>query len=99
MNATERPALVQTLRALWMVEIQEGDMDLVDKAVQEKVKASRSIPGDVGVRANLLHKRWAVANEVDLDEESINEESFRPMRESSRKDRVECTQCGKSYSN
>ena len=34
-----------------------------------------------------------------LDEESINEESFRPMRESSRKDRVECTQCGKSYSN
>ena len=74
-------------------------MDLVDKAVQEKVKASRSIPGDVGVRANLLHKRWAVANEVDLDEESINEESFRPMRESSRIDRVECNQCGKSYSN
>ena len=84
MNATERPALVQTLRALWMVEMQEGDMALVDKAVQDKVKASRS------VRDNLLYKRWAVANEVDLDEESINEEFFRPMRESSRKDRVEC---------
>ena len=93
MNATEKPALVETLRALWMVEMQEGDMALVDKAVQDKVKASRS------VRDNLLYKRWAVANEVDLDEESINEEFFRPMRESSRKDRVECTQCGKSYSN
>ena len=66
---------------------------------QNLLKELRSIPGDVGVRANLLYKRWAVANEVDLDEESINEESFRPMRESSRKDRVECTQCGKSYSN
>ena len=93
MNATEKPVLVETLRALCMVEMQEGDMALVDKAVQDKVKASRS------VRDNLLYKRWAVANEVDLDEESINEESFRPMRESSRKDRVECTQCGKSYSN
>ena len=93
MNATERPALVETLRALWMVEMQEGDMAFVDKAVQDKVKASRS------VRDNLLYKRWAVANEVDLDEESINEESFRPMRESSPIDRVECTQCGKSYSN
>ena len=99
MNATEKPVLMETLRALWMVEMQEGDMALVDKAVQDKVKASRSIPGDVGVRANLLYKRWAVANEVDLDEESINEESFRPMRELSPIDRVECTQCGKSYSN
>ena len=99
MNSTDKTELVDTLRALFRVEMVDSDKALITKEVLAKVKVCRDMRGNVSVRADLLLKMWAIPE--DIQEESMNdEESFRPMRTSSWKgNRVECGECQKTFSN
>ena len=98
MNSTDKTELVDTLRALFRVEMVDSDKALITKEVLAKVKVCRDMRGNVSVRADLLLKMWA--DDQNIQEESINdEESFRPMRTSSPGNRVECGECQKTFSN
>ena len=95
MNANDRTSLVDSLRGLFRVYMQDSDMVLITPDILRKVKNCQGMGGDVSCRANLLLKKWSVS---DDENQSIgSEEEFRPTRTSS--SRVACGECEKTFSN
>lgn len=92
MNTKKKEELIKIMREIMRTyTTDETETALVTEPIVAKLRSLKNISGDLGLRSNLLLKKFQVEEESEMEDI--------PQAESSRNDGEECEECGLMYLN